>query len=162
MCRWFILDPRKWPQETKMKGLGRGKANPKVYDWAGKIITALGKWGSVPLEPTEQQCRTYLYPEIRGSDLPTGFQSHWSRAAPGLLMNCLVFPGLHTPKNSCSGSPSYPTLPWKRSPEADKYTWCSWSEVWPGYTCALLVATATPGTKKVWCERSVGYILHNI
>lgn len=26
--------------------------------------------------------------------------------------------------------------------------WCSRSEVWSGYTYALLVATATPGTKR--------------
>lgn len=119
---------------SKNEGFGGGKANPKVYHWAVKCS---GQMSSVLLEPTEQQYGTHPTSRSWGVVYPLAPNPHWSRAAPGLLINSLVFPGLHMPKNSGADSPDYLK---GRQVYVVQLKW--------GYTCALLVATATPGTKR--------------
>lgn len=111
-----------------------GKANPKVYHWAGKCS------GQMRISPA----RTYWaavsntsYLKIMGVTYPLAPNPRWSRASPGLLINSLVSPGLHMPKNSGAGSPNYPK---GRQIYVVQLKW--------GYTCALLVASATPRTKR--------------
>lgn len=132
------------------KRSGRGKANPKVYYWA---------WSSVPLQTTEERYRRHLHPKTIRQQAP---YLHPSKAVPGLFMNSLAFPGLHMPRKSWAGFPSYATLQWKRSPEAEKVSavQLKWGVV------RLHLGTASCHSnmrnKKVWCESSSRDVLYNI
>lgn len=121
-----------------------------IHTCITELISALGKWGSVPLEPLRRQ--NVPLPQDPGREIyPLAPNLHWSRTSLGLLMNFLAFPGVHTPKYSQAGSPSYPTLWWKRSPEAEKIYMV---QLKGGVVRLHLCTAGCHSNTWTWCERS--------
>lgn len=137
--------------------------------WLGRdciteLVSALGKWSSVPLETTEEPNRMHFHPRTMGEQyISTGSQPPLvHKVAPGLLVNTSAFPGLHMPRKSWAASPSYSTLQWKRSPEAEKIYVVQLKQGVVRLHLCTAGCHSNTWNKKVWCERSIRHVLHNI
>lgn len=98
--------------------MGKRESQPK-----GVLLSLLvlwANWAQSHWRRPRSHVEYTFNPRPRESDISTGSNLHWSKVAPGLFMNSFAFPGLHMPRKSWTGSPSYCTVQWKRSPEAEK------------------------------------------